>query len=65
MDVYFVQINGLVKNVLMVYLFLTNMQLFTLQNVNGWTGVVWITCNVFIYLDSHSDGTHSLQSEDP
>ncbi len=27
-------------------LFLTNMQLFTSQDVNWWTGVVWITCGL-------------------
>ncbi len=48
-----------VKNVLMLDLF----QLLSSQDVNWWTGVVWITCDVFIScLDSHSDGTHSLQS---
>ncbi len=45
--------------------FLTNMQLFTSQDVNWWTGVVWITCGLLMFLisclDSHSDGTHSLQ----
>ncbi len=39
-----------------------NMQLFTSQDINWWTGVVWITCRLlwcFIrWLDSHSDGTH-------
>ncbi len=49
-----------VKNVLMMDLFLTNMQLFTSQDINWWTGG---DCDVFIScLDSHSDGTHSLQS---
>ncbi len=28
--------------------FLTNMQIFALQDVNWWTGVVWITC-VFLW----------------
>ncbi len=36
------------------------------QEVNWWIWVVWIIvdyCDVFIScLDSHSDGTHSLQS---
>ncbi len=46
----------------MMYLFVTNTQLFSVHDVNRWTGVVWITCDVFIScLDSHSDGTHSLQ----
>ncbi len=52
----------LVKNVLMLDLF----QLLSSQDVNWWTEVVWITCGLlwcFIScLDSHSDGTHSLQS---
>jgi len=30
------------------------------QDINWWTGVVWIT--VMFLSDSHSDGTHSLQS---
>ncbi len=29
--------------------------------LNWWTGVVWITCDFISCLDSHSDGTHSLQ----
>ncbi len=45
----------------MMELFLTNMHFLTSQDINWWTGVVWII--VFIScLDSHSDGTHSLQS---
>ncbi len=48
---------------LMDLVFFTNIELFTSQGINRWTGVVWITCDVFIScLDSHSDGTHSLQS---
>ncbi len=47
-------------------LFLTDMQLFTSQDINWWTGVMRVTCGLlscFIRcLDSHSDGTHSLQS---
>ncbi len=40
-----------------------NMQLFASQDVNWWTEVVSMDyCDVFIScLDSHSDGTHSLQ----
>ncbi len=53
-----------INNVLMDF-FLTTRQLFTSQDINWWTGVVWITCGLlwcFIScLDSHSDGTHSLQ----
>ncbi len=48
-----------VKNILMDLFILSS------QDVNWWTGVVWITCGYsdgFIScLDSHSDGTHSLQ----
>ncbi len=46
-------------------LFLTNMQIFTSQDIiNGleWCGLLVDYCDVFIScLDSHSDGTHSLQ----
>ncbi len=42
----------------MMDLFLTNMQFFT----NWWTGVVWIIVMILSALDSHSVGTHSLQS---
>ncbi len=45
-------------------LFFTNMQLFTSKDVNWWTvmwGLLMDYCDVFICLDSHSDGTHSLQ----
>ncbi len=51
-----------VKNVLMLDLF----QLLSSQDVNWWTGVLWITCGLLFcfyqLFDSHSDGTHSLQS---
>ncbi len=51
-----------VKSILMMDLFFANNQLFTSQDINWRTGVVWITCDVFIScLNSHSDGTHSLQ----
>ncbi len=33
-----------VINTLTTDLFLTNMQLFSSQDINWWTGVVWITC---------------------
>ncbi len=66
MESYFIRKQRFeVKLVLMIDLFLTNMQLLTSQDDNWWTGVVWITCGLlwcFIScLDSHSDGTHSLQ----
>ncbi len=35
-------------------------QLLSSSDVNWWTGVVWII--VMFLSDSHSDGTHSLQS---
>ncbi len=49
----------------MLDLFNTKAELFALQEVNWWPRVVWNIadyCDVFIScLDSHSDGTHSLQ----
>ncbi len=49
-----------IKNML-VDLSSNNKQLFASQDVNLWTGVVWMHCDVFIScLASHSDGTHSL-----
>ncbi len=46
----------------MMDLFLPILQLFSSQLINWWTGVICITCEVFIsHLNSHSDGTHSLQ----
>ncbi len=40
----------------------TNMQLFTLQDISWWTGLLVDYCDVFIScLISRSDGTHSLQ----
>ncbi len=60
-DLYFSKTQQFeVKYVLMMHLFLTDMQF--LQNINGlnWSGVdyrdVFMSC-----LDSDSDGTHSLQ----
>ncbi len=47
------------QNALIMDLFLTNTHLFA-SHVNWWSGVDY--CDVFIRcLDSHSDGTHSLQ----
>ncbi len=34
------------KNILMMDLFITNKQLFASQDVNWWTGVMWITCGL-------------------
>ncbi len=57
MDSYFSQKHQFdVKNVLMLDLF----HLLSSPDVNWWTGVVWII--VMFLSDSHSDGTHSLQS---
>ncbi len=54
-----------VKSLLMTDLFLTNMQLlFHKMFIDGleWCGLLVDYCDVFIScLDSHSDGTHSLQ----
>ncbi len=44
-------------------MFLTNTQLLSSQDVNWWTGVVWII--VMLLSDSHSDGTHSLTAGHP
>ncbi len=55
-----------VKNVLMMDLCLTSSQLLahnTLTDGLEWCGLLVDYCDVFIScLDSHSDGTHSLQS---
>ncbi len=52
--------------IMMMDLFLANTQLFTLQDVNWWTGVVLITCGLLfcfyqLFGLTHFDGTHSLQ----
>ncbi len=45
-----------------IYIYVDSLKFKMLQDINWWTGVVWITCDVLIScLDSHSDGTHSLQ----
>ncbi len=52
----------------MMNLFLTNMQLFTAQNFNWWTGVVWITCGLlwcFYQLFGLSFWRHPFTAEDP
>ncbi len=51
-----------VKNILMMNLFLTNMQRFASQVFNWWTGVMWIIVMFLSAVWTHSDGTHSLQS---
>ncbi len=52
------------KNVLIIGLFLINTQLFASQDINWWTGVVWVACGLLwcFYQLFDSDGTHSLQS---
>ncbi len=70
MDSYFSQKQWFkVKNILMMELFLTNTQtrsfclLKTLTDGLEWCGLLVDYYDVFIScLDSHSDGTHSLQS---
>ncbi len=44
-------------------LYLTNTKIFTFQDINWWTGVVWITSGLLgcFYARFHSDGTHSRQ----
>ncbi len=61
-DSYFTQTQQFeVKNILIMNLFITNMQLFSSQDVNWWAGVMWIIVIFFSCLNSHYDGTHSLQ----
>ncbi len=45
---------------IMDYVLMDLFQLFSSQDIYWWTGVVWII--VMFLSDSHSDGTHSLQS---
>ncbi len=57
-----------VKNILMTDLFLTNTQLFTSQDVNWWTGVVWITSGLlwcFYQMFGLSFWRHPFTAEDP
>ncbi len=52
----------------MMDLFLTNMHLFTSQDVYWWTGVVWITCGLlwcFYQLFALSFWRHPFTAEDP
>ncbi len=53
---------------LMMDLFITNMQIFASQDVNWWTGVVWITCKLlwcFYQLLGLSSWRHPFTAEDP
>ncbi len=55
-------------NVLMLDLFLTNMHLFTSQDVNWWINVMWITCGLlwcFYQLFELSFWRHPFTPEDP
>ncbi len=64
-DSYLVRNNGLtVKNVLMMDLFLTNIQLLSSQDVNWWTGVVWIIV-MFLSVFGLSFWRHPFTAEDP
>ncbi len=57
-----------VKMSLMMDLFLTNMQPFASQDVNWWTGGVWITCGLllcFNQLFELSFWRHPFTAEDP
>ncbi len=46
-DLYFIQKQWFEdKSILMMDLFFTNRQLFTSQDINWWTGVLWITCGL-------------------
>ncbi len=57
-----------VKNILMMNLFLTNVHLLTSQDINWWTGVVWITCGLlwcFYQLFGLSFWRHPFTAEDP
>ncbi len=57
-----------VKNILIMDLFLTQMQLLSSQDVNWWTGVVWITCGLlwcFYQLFGLSFWRHPFTAEDP
>ncbi len=45
-SLYFGQKRWFKDKTLMMDLFFTNMQLFTSQDINWWTGVWWITCGL-------------------
>ncbi len=60
--------DGLNKNVLVMDLFLINAQLSSSQDVNWWTGVVWITCGLlwcFYQLFGLSFWRHPFTADDP
>ncbi len=56
------------KHGLMFFFFLKNMQILSSQDVNWWTGVVWITCGLlwcFYQLFGLSFWRHPFTAEDP
>ncbi len=53
------------KNVLMIDLFLTNTHLFTSQDGNWWTRVMWITCGLLWCFYQLSFWRHPFNAEDP
>ncbi len=69
MDSYFSQKQWFEdKNFLLMDLFLTNKQLLASQDVNWWTGVVWITCGLlwcFYQLFGLSFWRHPFTAEHP
>ncbi len=69
MDLYFKQKQEFeVKNILMMDLFFTNTQLLSSEDINWWTGVVWITCGLlwcFYQLFGLSFWRHPFTAEHP
>ncbi len=55
---YFSQHRKMSKNILMMHLFITKIQLFTSQVVNRWTGVLYITWTLIFW-------RHPFTAEDP
>ncbi len=56
------------KNILIMYLFLTSKQLFASQDISWWTGVLWVTCGLlwcFYQLFKFSCWRHPFTAEDP
>ncbi len=67
-DICYISNNLKLNSFLMMHLFLLNMQLFTSQDVNWWTGVVWITCRLlwcFYQLFGLSFWRHPFTAEHP
>ncbi len=59
--VFFTRSNGLKLKHLNDGFVYINIQLLASQDVNWWTGVLWIIVMFLSLMDSRSDGTHSLQ----